>query len=95
VFPYVRRSLYEESPVKPKVLGLPLLTVAGAATLAMFAVMIYGFLTNDVFGANVPEGLAFFVGLWVVGLALFLLARSVRSRQGVPMDVALRELPPE
>jgi APA family basic amino acid/polyamine antiporter len=95
VFPYVRRTLYEASPVKPKLFGLPLLTVAGAATLAMFAVMIYGFLTNDVFGANVPEGLAFFVGLWVFGLALFLAARSVRSRQGVPMDVALRELPPE
>lgn len=95
VFPYVRRSLYEESPVKPKVLGVPLLTVAGAGTLAMFAVMIYGFLTNDVFGANVPEGLAFFVGLWVLGLAAFLGARSIRSRQGVPMDVALRELPPE
>jgi basic amino acid/polyamine antiporter, APA family len=95
VFPYARRALYEESPVKPTVFGVPLLTVAGAGTLAMFAVMIYGFLTNDVFGANVPEGLAFFVGLWVAGLAIFLIARTVRSRQGVPMDVALRELPPE
>lgn len=95
VFPYVRKALYEQSPVKPKLFGLPLLTVAGAGTLAMFAVMIYGFLTNDVFGANVPEGLAFFVGLWIVGLAIFLAARTVRMRQGLPMDVALRELPPE
>jgi amino acid transporter len=95
VFPYVRRSLYEESPMKPALFGVPVLTIAGAGTLAMFAVMIYGFLTNDVFGANVPEGLAFFVGLWLIGLALFLIARTVRSRQGVPMDVALRELPPE
>jgi amino acid transporter len=95
VFPYVRRKLYEESPVKPKLFGVPLITLAGAGTLIMFAVMVYGFLTNDVFGANDAKGLAFFVGLWVVGLVLFLLARSVRSRQGVPMDVALRELPPE
>jgi APA family basic amino acid/polyamine antiporter len=95
VFPYVRKTLYEDSPVKPKVFGVPLITVAGAGTLIMFAVMIYGFLTNDVFGANVPEGLAFFVGLWIVGLVLFLAARTIRSRQGLPMDVALRELPPE
>lgn len=95
VFPYARRAMYEESPVKPKLLGVPLITIAGAGTLIMFAVMIYGFLTNDVFGANDGKGLAFFVGLWVVGLVLFLLARGVRSRQGVPMDVALRTLPPE
>jgi amino acid transporter len=95
VFPYIRKSLYEESPLKPKVFGVPLITLAGLGTLAMFAVMIYGFLTNDVFGANVPEGLTFFVGLWAVGLAIFLIARTVRWRQGVPMDVALRELPPE
>lgn len=95
VFPYARKALYEESPVKPKLFGVPLITIAGAGTLIMFAVMIYGFLTNSVFGANDAKGLAFFVGLWVVGLALFLVARGVRSRQGVPMDVALRELPPE
>lgn len=95
VFPYVRKTLYEESPIKPSVFGVPVLTIAGAGTLAMFAVMVYGFLTNDVFGANVPEGLAFFVGLWLAGLAIFLIARTVRARQGVPMDVALRALPPE
>lgn len=95
VFPYLRKSMYEESPVKPKLFGVPLITIAGLGTLIMFAVMIYGFLTNDVFGANDAKGLGFFVGLWLVGLALFLVARGVRSRQGVPMDVALRELPPE
>lgn len=95
VFPFARRALYEDSPVRPTVLGMPLISVAGAVTLAMFAVMIYGFLTNDLFGANVTEGLVFFVGLWVVGLLGFAVARAVRSRQGLPMDVALKELPPE
>lgn len=95
VFPYARRHIYEESPVKPTVFGLPLLSVAGAVTLALFAVMIYGFLSNDLFGANVPGGLAFFVGLWVVGLAIYLVSRAIRMRQGVPMDIAMKELPPE
>ena len=45
--------------------------------------------------ADRREGLAFFAGLWIVGIVGFIVARVVRSRQGLPMDVALKELPPE
>jgi amino acid transporter len=95
VFPFVRRALYEESPIKPRLFGVPAISIAGAVTLVLFAVMIYGFLTNELFGANVPEGLMFFAGLWIVGFVGFVIARVVRARQGLPMDVALKELPPE
>src|SRR5262249_34112515 len=33
VFPYRRKALYEKSPVKPRIFGLPLLSVLGAASI--------------------------------------------------------------
>jgi APA family basic amino acid/polyamine antiporter len=95
VFPYARREIYRGSPADRSVLGIPLLTLAGAATFVMLAAMMYAFLSNDTFGANGGQGLLFFGGLWVIGLIVFLVARTVQMRQGVPFDVAFRELPSE
>ena len=57
--------------------------------------MIYGFLTNSLFAANVPQGLVFFLSLWVVGFVVYLVALAVRRAQGIPLAAAFTELPPE
>jgi amino acid transporter len=97
VFPYLKRSkwMYEASPLKPRLAGVPVMTIIGVLTVAVFAVMIYGFLTNSLFAANVPQGLIFFGALWVVGFVIYFIAFAVRSSQGVPFGAAFAELPPE
>lgn len=95
VFPYVRRNLYRASPAKIEVLGVPLITIAGVASIIMLGAMVYAFLSNDTFGANSTRGLEFFGGLWVVGFVLFYIARTVRRREGIDIDTAFAELPPD
>ena len=96
-FPYLKRSkaIYEASPLKPSLAGIPVMTIVAVLTVVVFGVMIYGFLTNSLFAANVPQGLIFFGALWVVGFAIYFIAYFVRSSQGVPLEAAFAELPPE
>lgn len=94
-FPYVRKALYRTSPVRPTFLGVPVLVIAGAATVILLGAMVYAFLTNATFGANGAQGLVFFAGLWVVGFVIFYVVKVLRQRQGVDIDTAFAELPPE
>ena len=96
-FPYLKRSkwIYQSSPLKPNLGGIPVMTIIGVLTVIVFSVMIYGFLTNSLFAANVPQGLIFFGALWVVGFVIYFIAYAVRSAQGVPFGAAFAELPPE
>jgi basic amino acid/polyamine antiporter, APA family len=96
-FPYLKRSkwMYEASPLKPRLAGIPVMSIIGVLTVIVFGVMIYGFLTNSLFAANVPQGLVFFGALWVVGFVIYVIAYAVRSSQGVPFGAAFAELPPE
>ena len=95
LFPYVRRELYEASPWRKSFLGVPVITIAGLLTIVMLGAMVYAFLTNSTFGANGTQSLEFFLGFWVIGLAIYLVVRFVRSRQGVDLNSAFIELPPE
>jgi basic amino acid/polyamine antiporter, APA family len=97
VFPWRHRAVFDGAPepVRRRVLGIPLIALCGAAAFAMLAVMIYTFLTNDIFGANTNTALEFFLGFWVLGFVMFWVARQIRISQGVPFDVAMAELPPE
>jgi amino acid transporter len=97
VFPYLKRTrwMYEASPLKPSLAGVPVMTIAAVITVIVFAVMMFAFLTDSVFAANVPQGLIFFGALWVVGFVIYFIALTVRSAQGVPLGAAFTELPPE
>ena len=81
--------------MKPRVLGIPVISIAGVVTFVLFGILIYGFLENSVFGANSTKDLFFFGGLWVVGLIGYGIARWVRHSQGVPLEAAFKELPRE
>lgn len=95
VFPFVRRELYNSTPGRKSFLGIPIITLAGVLTIVMLGAMVYAFLTNSTFGANGTQSIEFFVGFWVIGLVIYLVARLVRARQGLDLNSAFVELPPE
>jgi amino acid transporter len=96
VFPYKLKKLYNESPAKINIFGVPLIVIAGVIVILWFVYMIYTFLVNPVFGANAPEGLFFMLFLWVIGFVLFYIAKLIRKKsEGIDIDLAYKELPPE
>jgi hypothetical protein len=52
-------------------------------------------LTNDLLYLNSPQQLLTTGLQFAIPLVIFVAAREYRRRQGVPIDAAFREIPPE
>lgn len=97
VFPYLpkTRQIFERSTIQWRIAGIPLLTIAGALSLAFWVISLYFNFTTPVLGASSATMRWFVIGclvvpcFWFVGNALY------RRRQGVDVSLAFAELPPE
>jgi len=97
VFPFMARTrpLFEASAVDWRIAGIPVMTICGAFGLFYFTVGLYFMLTNDLLYLNSPQQLVTTALQFIVPLVIFFAARAYRRRQGVPIDAAFREIPPE
>jgi basic amino acid/polyamine antiporter, APA family len=96
LFPYLKPDFYKTTVVaRYKLFGLPL-TVPAAAVFVAFAVFCeYKFFTADELGINGSEGLIFVFGTYAIALAVYLIAKLYRRREGLDLGVVYRELPAE
>ncbi len=97
LFPYLARTrpLLEQSAVNWRVAGIPVMSICGAIGLLYFSIGLYFMLTNDLLFLNTPEQLLTTALQFIVPLGIFFAARAYRQRQGLPIDAAFREIPPE
>jgi basic amino acid/polyamine antiporter, APA family len=98
LLPYRQRALVEGSPYARRVLGLPLLTVVGGLAALGFAAAIAIILWDPNSGASLaddPGKLRLSLLVLAVAFAAWWVARAVRRRQGVDLDLSYRELPAE
>jgi len=95
VFPFVRRDLFERSPVNYRIAGIPVMSILGLLTAAGMGYINYRLLADPVVGANTTPSLIFVFGQIVLGFALFFIARAYRKSQGIDIDLAFREIPSE
>ncbi len=98
VFPYRRRELFEGSPGDVRVLGMPLMSIAGVAgTLGLIA-MIVILISDPSSGTNwdANRWQVYSAGIIIaVSAALYAIAAAVRRRQGIDIAASYRGLPPE
>ncbi|MFL5643107.1 MAG: amino acid permease [Chloroflexota bacterium] len=97
VFPYLGKTkgLYEASAVNWRVAGIPVMSICGVFGLFYFTIGLYLMLTNDLLFLNSPQQLLTTGLQFAIPLVIFVAAREYRRRQGVPIDAAFREIPPE
>jgi amino acid transporter len=97
LFPYLERTrpLLEQSAVNWRIAGIPVMSICGAVGLLYFSIGLYFMLTNDLLFLNTPEQLVTTALQFIVPLVIFFVARAYRRRQGLPIDAAFREIPPE
>lgn len=96
LLPFRQRALVEASPYNKRVLGLPLLTLVGSLAVLGFGGAIAIILWDPGSGASLSENpgkLALAAGIYAAAIAFWFIARAVRRRQGVDIDLAYRELP--
>jgi amino acid transporter len=96
VFPYLKRQLYEHSPAKVEVGGVPLMVICGAVTVLgeIGTLLIYFFYPTLGLPTSLTTAEVLLIPL-AIGAAIFLVARAVRSREGIDLSAVYREIPPD
>jgi basic amino acid/polyamine antiporter, APA family len=98
VLPYRQRALVAASPYARRVLGIPLFTLVGAIALLGFLGAISILLWDPGSGTSLsknPGKLELAVLVYVVGFAIYYASKLIRRRQGIELELAYQELPPE
>jgi amino acid transporter len=96
LLPFRQPALVEGSPYSRRVAGIPLLTLVGGLALLGFAGAVAILLWDVGSGASLsedPEKLLLALGVYAAAVVIWFVARAVRRRQGIELDLAYRELP--
>jgi amino acid transporter len=96
IFPYVKKQLYQTSPAKILVAGIPLMVICGAVTVLgeLGTLLIYFFYPT----LGLPDfktTAAVLLTPLAIGAAIYLVAKYVRSSQGIDLGAIYREIPPD
>ncbi len=96
VVPWRRGALYRASAAQFKILGIPAVVVAGVAAMISAIIIWIVYLHYSALGLSDKGKFFTFVGV-TLGLAVvyYIAAKLIRRSQGVNIDLAYAEVPPE
>jgi amino acid transporter len=96
VVPWRRPALYRASAAQFKILGIPAVVVAGVAAIISGVLIWIIYLHYTALGIS-DKGKFFTFVLVTLGLAIvyYVVAKLIRRAQGVNIDLAYAEVPPE
>ena len=96
VVPYLRPEFYRASASRRRVLGLPVVTVAGIGGVATCVFVWVLYFHYDAFGlVNRGTFFAYFGAIIAAACLLYFGARAIRAREGIDVRRAYAEIPPE
>jgi basic amino acid/polyamine antiporter, APA family len=98
VYPFINRKAFEAAPgiARLKLGPIPLLSISGAVTLAVFISVIAAFLLNPAsYGTITPLSVSYIAGIFLAGVVIFHFSRWYRSKtEGVDILMLYQEIPP-
>lgn len=98
-FPDRRPDLYRASPANIKVAGVPVLKIVAPLSVAVMGFLVFDTLAYPALAIGTASHWwyvpGFMAAVAAFGLAVFYIAKFVRRRQGMDLDLVYRELPPE
>jgi APA family basic amino acid/polyamine antiporter len=101
ILPWRRKDLYEASPIaRYKVAGIPTITVVAVITalFLLFMLLEWSFNADNLYGTSFEATLNsvyYFLATYVVAIAIYVVARVVRKRQGIDLSRIHHEIPVE
>jgi amino acid transporter len=96
ILPLRKPELWFASPAsKMKLLGVPIVPVAGVVTIALLVYNLYEWLSNSAYGVNHGGSLIYMGAMYVLAICIYVGARIVRNRQGIDLSLINKEIPVE
>lgn len=96
ILPWRKPDLWAASPAsRLKVAGVPIVPVAGVVTIGLIGYCLYEWLSNAAYGVNNNDSLIYMGAMYVLALVIYVVARLIRSRQGIDLSLINKEIPVE
>jgi amino acid transporter len=96
LLPFIKKDLWAASPAsRIKLFGVPVVPVAGWVTIGLLGFNLWEWLTNDGYGVNNPDSLIYMGAMYALAIVIYVVARIVRSRQGIDLGLINKEIPVE
>jgi amino acid transporter len=96
ILPWRKPELWRASPAsRIRLLGVPVVPAAGLVTIGLIGFCLYEWLSNAAYGINSNDSLIYMGAMYVLALVIFLVARTVRARQGIDLSLINKEIPVE
>ena len=99
IMPWRRKDIFENSPIaRFKVAGIPVITITGVVSAIFLGFMLVEWSLNTVYGTAFSTNLmplVYFVITYGVALAIYVVARVVRKRQGIDLARIHQAIPVE
>jgi APA family basic amino acid/polyamine antiporter len=96
VLPWRKPDLWRASPAsRIKLFGVPIVPVAGVVTIGLLGFNLYEWFSNDLYFVNNRDSLYYMGGMYVLAILVYVVARVVRSRQGIDLGLINKEIPVE
>lgn len=92
-----RRDLYERAPalVRARMGPVPVLAILSALSMIFGIWLGYASISPAFVGTLNPWIMAFTVGLFLIGAAIYFISSLYHRRRGLPLELSFKELPPE
>jgi amino acid transporter len=99
IMPWRRKDIFENSPIaRFRIAGIPVITITGVVSAIFILFMVAEWSFNAVYGTafslNASSPIYFLV-TYLAALAIYVVARVVRKRQGIDLARIHREIPVE
>jgi len=96
LLPFLKKDLWRASPAsRIRIFGVQIVPVAGWVTIGLLGFNLYEWLTNASYGVNNRDSLYYMGAMYVLAIVIYVVARIVRSRQGIDLSLINKEIPVE
>jgi amino acid transporter len=100
LLPFIKRDLYEASPIaKYKILGIPLISVAGVIFGGFLIFLLYEWIIdpNGLYGIGISNtsSIIYMLSMYVLALIIYVGFKWWRKREGIDINKIYEEIPVE
>jgi basic amino acid/polyamine antiporter, APA family len=96
LLPFIKKDLWQASPAsRIRIFGVQIVPLAGWVTIGLLGFNLYEWFSNAAYGINYKPSLFFMLGMYVLAVVIYVVARLVRKRQGIDLGLINKEIPVE